>query len=163
MREARAATAASASVIGAARRAHLVNALKRAPDFDALTVLYKRAANLTKGLEVTREIDSALLREDAELRLYRELPALERAVYDLLERSGAAFPAWDVGSGPRGGDRSGLDAAVASVVAVKPALDEFFDRVLVMTGDETLRENRLTLLGRVRDAVRRVAHLELLA
>ncbi|MBT4095973.1 MAG: hypothetical protein HOE85_18590, partial [Nitrospinaceae bacterium] len=36
-----------------------------------------------------------------------------------------------------------------NVTALRPAVDKFFDEVLVMAEDEKLRRNRLALLGRV--------------
>ena len=36
-----------------------------------------------------------------------------------------------------------------NVTALRPAVDRFFDEVLVMAEDEKIRRNRLALLGRV--------------
>jgi glycyl-tRNA synthetase beta chain len=46
-----------------------------------------------------------------------------------------------------------FDTAFAAVSALAPAVERFFDDVLVMAEDEAVRENRLRLLLAVRDDV----------
>jgi len=48
---------------------------------------------------------------------------------------------------------SDLQAAFAAAAGLAPAVDRFFDEVLVMTEDERLRRNRLRLLLDLRDSV----------
>jgi len=42
-----------------------------------------------------------------------------------------------------------VDDFIKSFVPIIPAIDRFFEQVMVMTEDEALRENRLALLQRV--------------
>lgn len=157
--EVRAARAAQPHAVGVARHALALSALRDLPDFGPLATLYKRAANIARDFAASREIDSALL-GDEEVALYRELPGLERAAAGLAAAAERDLPAWDVATpAPASLD---LGARAAEVVRIKPALDAFLDRVLVNVDDEHLRTNRLTLLARVRDAVRTLGHLELL-
>jgi glycyl-tRNA synthetase beta chain len=45
------------------------------------------------------------------------------------------------------------------LAALRPAVDAFFDSVMVMTEDASLRSNRLALLNRMRGLFMRVADL----
>jgi glycyl-tRNA synthetase beta chain len=47
-------------------------------------------------------------------------------------------------------------ATLASAADLAPAVERFFDEVLVMSDDETVRQNRLTLVANVRDRLRRL-------
>jgi glycyl-tRNA synthetase beta chain len=51
-----------------------------------------------------------------------------------------------VGAEKRARDYAG---ALRAIAEVKPAVDEFFDKVLVMAEDEAVRRNRLALLREV--------------
>jgi glycyl-tRNA synthetase beta chain len=50
-----------------------------------------------------------------------------------------------------------FEAAMRELAAVRPAVDAFFDKVLVNSTVEAERDNRLRLLAKVRDAMGRVA------
>ena len=52
--------------------------------------------------------------------------------------------------------------ALAALAGLRPALDRYFDDVLVMAEDEAVRFNRLRQLRAVAETVRKVAHLDLL-
>ena len=52
--------------------------------------------------------------------------------------------------------------ALAALAGLRPALDRYFDDVLVMAEDEAVRLNRLRQLRAVAETVRKVAHLDLL-
>ena len=43
------------------------------------------------------------------------------------------------------------------LAGLRPALDSFFDDVMVMVDDDTLRANRLALLNRLRELFLRIA------
>lgn len=53
-------------------------------------------------------------------------------------------------------------AILMHLAALRPAIDHFFDRVLVMTEDQTKRENRLLLLRQLRSLFLQVADIALL-
>ena len=54
-------------------------------------------------------------------------------------------------------DKEDFEAAMRELAALRPAVDAFFDKVLVNADDAAERENRLRLLAKVRDAMGRVA------
>ncbi len=50
-----------------------------------------------------------------------------------------------------------FEAAMAALAPLRPAVDAFFDEVMVNAEDQGLRRNRLMLLSRFRDALAGVA------
>jgi glycyl-tRNA synthetase beta chain len=127
----------------AARRLAALRAVRRDPAFEPLAAAFKRASNIlkqAKGLDDAVLPERALLKEPAELALYDALVDVEGAANDRVVR----------------GD---FEGALKSLVAVKPQLDSFFDGVMVMTDDETLRRQRLAVLSKLVRAFKRVADL----
>ena len=99
------------------------------PQAEALAAANKRIRNILKqaGDAPATAVDPALLREAAERRLAQEIEALRAQVQPL-------FSAGDYA------------AALKALASLRPAVDEFFDKVMVMAEDTTLRDNRLALL-----------------
>ncbi len=107
----------------------------------ALAAANKRIANILKKQGAAGgEVDPALLREDAERRLFEQLGR---------QREAAAVEF------AQGNYLSGLE----QLAELRPAVDLFFDQVMVMDEDERLRENRLALLDQLLQSFRRVADL----
>jgi glycyl-tRNA synthetase beta chain len=75
-------------------------------------------------------VEPALLRDAAEKALFGEIVRVETEVSAL--RAARDWP-----------------AVLRSVASLKPAVDAFFDGVLVMADDAQLRQNRLGLMRRV--------------
>jgi glycyl-tRNA synthetase beta chain len=132
---------------------HLVPARLRAvqtfealPEAQTLSAANKRIVNILRkaGSEAAAAVDRARLSEGAEHDLYRVFQELEPVVND---RCAA-------------GDYTG---ALAALATAKPAVDRFFDDVLVMAEDPAVRGNRLALLRGVASTMNRVADISRLA
>ncbi len=54
------------------------------------------------------------------------------------------------------------EGALVALAELRPAVDRYFDDVLVMAEDEAVRLNRLRQLAAVAATVRKVAHLDLI-
>ena len=80
--------------------------------------------------------------------LFFKNPA-ERLLFDALESAQL-----EVGSLLA---RSDFAGALESMARLKPMIDSFFDSVLVMDKDDSVKRNRLALLTRTRDLFARVA------
>lgn len=118
---------------------------RRLPEADSLAAANKRIQNLLKKAgEAGADIDSALLQEDAEQRLYETLLAVQPKVEARLV---------------------GLDytGALCELATTRPAVDRFFDQVMVMVDEPLLRANRLALLGRLAQIMNCVADIGQLA
>lgn len=106
----------------------LVNALlaSRIDENVELVQAYTRMYNLVKDVEYTG-VNSDLLKEDAEKELFE---AASKA-------SEASSAAWEAGD---------YDAVVAVPATLVPAINKFFEDVMVMDKDEAIKANRLQLV-----------------
>ena len=106
----------------------LVNALlaNRIDENVELVQAYTRMYNLVKDVEYTG-VNSDLLKEDAEKELFE---AASKA-------SEASSAAWEAGD---------YDAVVAVPATLVPAINKFFEDVMVMDKDDAIKANRLQLV-----------------
>jgi glycyl-tRNA synthetase beta chain len=131
--------AADVSPLVARRKLEVLPGMTGTPEFSALAVLFKRVRNIARHLDDAAYAEAeaqgpalaGLLAEPAEAALLAEMdarrPAIERAVAE-----GAHF-----------------EAAFAEAARFGPAVAKFFDDVLVMAEDQTLRTARLRLMRRL--------------
>lgn len=118
-------------------RAQALQAFSVRAEFESLVVAFKRAENITKGRQ-DDSVEPALFQEPVEKELHASLMAAEGTVPGFIERA-------DYGS------------ALDTLVVLKAPVDAFFLGVMVMAEDESVRQNRLALLVRVRNLFRRYA------
>ncbi len=105
-----------------------VLAFKALPEAAALAAANKRVHNLLKKAEdMTGTVAEGLLQETAEQTLYRETLTLKPQVAAALAQQN-------------------FQGALTALAAIKPAVDAFFNEVMVMADDAALRNNRLALL-----------------
>ena len=118
----------SNNVLSVADAEGLVNALlaNRIDENVELVQAYTRMYNLVKDVEYTG-VNSDLLKEDAEKELFE---AASKA-------SEASSAAWEAGD---------YDAVVAVPATLVPAINKFFEDVMVMDKDEAIKANRLQLV-----------------
>jgi glycyl-tRNA synthetase beta chain len=103
--------------------------------FDAISSAFKRMKNILrqaaeKKLRIADRIDSAGLTVKTEI----ELAEVIRPTAEAVEKSRA---------------RRDYDEALREIATLRPLIDNFFDDVMVMVDDESLRANRLALLQTV--------------
>lgn len=124
-------------------RIQAVNAFASLEQASALAAANKRVSNLldkSDASETTASVDQSLLQETAEKNLSL---ALEQKVKDVT-------PLFD---------RGNYSAGLQSLADLKTPVDTFFDEVLVMADDESLKNNRLALLAQLRNLFLRVADI----
>ena len=114
---------ARASALGEVRETH---------EFESLAVSFKRIRNIldhagVSGSATSNGVDTALLEEGAETALHEALEGVAAKV--------AAHRATDYA------------ASLREIAVLRPALDCYFDDVLVMAEDESVRRNRLSFLA----------------
>jgi glycyl-tRNA synthetase beta chain len=138
------ASAPSSPLDFAARLGALVKFLAL-PEAGSLTAANKRISNILKKAEAaaTGDVDVTLLREPAERALHESLAGILAEVERALGKR-------DYG------------AALARLATLRPAVDAFFDSVMVNVDDATLRRNRLALLAQLRGMFARIADLSCL-
>jgi glycyl-tRNA synthetase beta chain len=117
-------------LVSAQLRLEAISAYVSRPDFAALAATFKRVANIVEkqAKDVTRApVDASKLTDEAEKVLNAEVSKVRDAVLASVQND----------------DYSG---AMARVVPLRPLVDVFFDKVMVMAEDKALRENRVRLL-----------------
>ena len=125
----------SDDVVDAAARAEAVSKVRGSADFESISGAFKRMKNiLRQAAENTKviamRVDSSGLQEESEKELAALIPrtvasvAKRRAVHD-------------------------YEGALLEIAKLRPAIDKFFDKVMVMVDDDNLRANRLALLQTV--------------
>ena len=127
-------------------QAAAVRAFSELPEADTLAGANKRIINILRKSEseAAQVVDRGRLTEGAEHDLYLMFQKLEPIVDDACAA----------------GDFAG---ALLALATAKPAVDRFFDDVLVMADDPIVRANRLALLRGVAQTMNRVADISKLA
>jgi len=129
------------------QRVQAVHAFNQLAEAAALAAANKRVSNiLSKQVDSTIpvEVDNTLLVDSAEKALALSLAELTTEVKPLLQ------------------DRDYTEV-LKQLARLRQPVDQFFDDVMVMVDDDTLRNNRLALLQQLRNLFLEVADISLLA
>lgn len=125
--------ASDAAPLDAAARAKAVAAVRPTPDFEPLAVSFKRIRNILDKAggarkHIDRVIDRELLEAGAEADLHSAFGRVRSKI-------------------PQLGETARYAEALREIAGLRPAVDRFFDDVLVMAENKAVRENRLTFLA----------------
>ena len=114
------------------RRIQAVRAFAQLPEAAALSAANKRIRNLLKKADqpIPDTFDAQQLQEPAEVELSQKLAALRETVQALIQKQA-------------------YGEALQQLASLRPAVDRFFDAVMVMVEDERVRNNRLALLAQL--------------
>ena len=112
------------------------------PEAASLTAANKRVANILRkaGESAPQDVDVSVLQAAAEQQLFAALRERRDGVSAATARKDYA-------------------ASLALLAQLRPAVDAFFDQVMVMDEDPKLRRNRLALLAQMRELFAGVADL----
>jgi glycyl-tRNA synthetase beta chain len=113
-------------VVDCRARIDALAAIREQPSFTVLAAAFKRVMNIIKGHHQTK-VNEGLLQDGAERNLYEAFRKIQDETKPFLQ-------AQEYGK------------ALDVILRMKEPVDVFFDEVMVMTEDETLQKNRLTLL-----------------
>jgi len=127
------------------RRVRAVTHFLSLPEAESLAAANKRISNILrqateKNIVVPEAIDTTKLTDAAEQALATQLEIITREVVPLF-------------------DQRDYETALGRLASLRETVDQFFDEVMVMADDATLRDNRLALLARLRNLFLRVADL----
>jgi len=125
----------SDDVVDAAARAEAVSKVRGSADFESISSAFKRMKNILRQASdktkvIAMRVDSSGLHEESE----KELAALIPQTVATVEKLRAARD---------------YQGALLEIAKLRPAIDKFFDKVMVMVDDDNLRANRLALLQTV--------------
>jgi glycyl-tRNA synthetase beta chain len=124
--------AGSDDVVDAVARAEAVTRLRPSEDFESISIAFKRIKNILRqagetGKRVSSAVDVEVLQDATERQLASRIPQAA----ELVDAHRA---------------QRNYEGALAEISKLRPAVDAFFDKVMVMVDDERIRANRLALL-----------------
>jgi glycyl-tRNA synthetase beta chain len=121
-------------------RAEALTSVRGSEDFTAIAAAFKRIANILRqaGSRSSGAIDASRLDDPAERALYENMAR----VITLIE--------------PVRADHRYAEA-LEQIATLRPHVDLFFDKVMVMVDDEDLRSNRLALITKVKTSFSSIA------
>ena len=124
------------------QRIHAVTAFTLLPEAQSLAAANKRIRNILKQSEETppASIDAALLQEPAEQALVEALETTAAAVQPLLQCND-------------------YTRALKELAGLRDKVDAFFDNVMVMSEDRSLKMNRIAVLQRLSDLFLSIADI----
>ncbi|MFN0318112.1 MAG: glycine--tRNA ligase subunit beta [Burkholderiales bacterium] len=126
-------------------RMEAVQAFRALPEAQSLAAANKRIRNILKKTQVkTHACNVSLFQEDAEQALFAAVSALAPQVNALV--ASASYT-----------------QALRLLAGIRGDVDVFFDKVMVMTEDANLRDNRLALLSQLETLMNQVADISKLA
>jgi len=119
-------------VVDAVARAQAVTKVRPSPDFESISVAFKRMKNILRqasetGKQPAERVELKALQEPAEKELASQVPQTAKVVAELSSQRN-------------------YEQALVGVSRLRPVIDHFFDKVMVMVEDERVRANRLALL-----------------
>ena len=122
-------------VVDAVARAQAVAKVRPSPDFESISIAFKRMKNILRqaheaGSEPAAEFHPGALKEPAEVNLAELIPATAQRVRELRAEKN-------------------YEPALVEISRLRPAVDTFFDKVMVMVDEPKVRANRLALLQTV--------------
>ena len=124
--------AGSDDVVDAIARAEALTQVRGSDDFASISVAFKRTKNILRQAREAKKtiaptLNATALTDDAEKSLAAALPEVAAKVHQHREQNN--YP-----------------AALTEISRLRRPIDLFFDKVMVMVDDETVRSNRLALL-----------------
>jgi len=124
------------------RRIQACQVFRQLPEAESLAAANKRIANILKKTDqrIPNQVNSKRLVDTAEKQLAQQLESLNASVIPLM-------------------DAGDYTPALKQLAGLRKNVDAFFDQVMVMAEDDSLRANRLALLQNLSKLFLRVADL----
>ena len=117
-------------LVDARARVEAVAKFRGAPEFEPVTVAFKRVANILKGVDHQGQVDTARFEAPEEGDLHRQYQAIEKRFSAAIK--GMAY-----------------EKALVELAKLRVPVDAFFDHCMVMAEDKKVRANRLVLLAEI--------------
>ena len=107
--------------------------LRKESSFESITTIFKRASNILnqakkQKLNISDVVKTDLLKEEPEQNLYNQYVVIDKQLDELLSKKDYAN-------------------AINKLNDIKPYLDNFFEKVMVMCEDENIKINRISLIN----------------
>ena len=120
-------------------RANELNNWLNKDELVEMLTAFNRVSTLAQKA-ISSEVNESLLKEEAEINLYKEFNNTKAKVYELLKEKR-------------------YSEALDSFASLRPSIDAMFDSVMVMDKDEAIKNNRLGLLKQIYDTMLSICDL----
>jgi len=126
-------------------RVKALDSLRKEPDFEPLSITFKRVENILKKADAKGDIavNETLFEDSSETILFTAVNEVVQGVEELI----------------RNGN---YDKALTHIATLRPKVDTFFDDVMVMAEDEVIRQNRIALLSSVSGLFKNIANFSMI-
>ncbi len=126
-------------------RVKALDSLRKEPDFEPLSITFKRVENILKkaGVKGDIAVNETLFEDASETILFAAVNEVVQGVEELI----------------RNGN---YDKALTHIATLRPKVDTFFDDVMVMAEDEGIRQNRIALLSSVSGLFKNIANFSMI-
>jgi len=126
-------------------RVKALDSLRREPDFEPLSVTFKRVENIIRKAKVTKNLtaDSSLFEDPSETELFSAVSTVKEGVDNLIQDG-------DYGQ------------ALSKIATLRSKVDTFFEDVMVMAEDEKIKNNRIALLSSVSGLFKNIANFAMI-
>ena len=115
-------------------RVRALENLKAKPDFEPIAAAFRRVVNIIRkdagNEELETSVSENLFEHESEKALYSAYKSLKETVLTNL-------------------DKGEFDESLSAIALLRPAVDAFFESVMVMTDNAKVRNNRLALLKKI--------------
>ncbi|OGS37978.1 MAG: glycine--tRNA ligase subunit beta [Elusimicrobia bacterium RIFOXYD2_FULL_34_30] len=121
-----------------------VNSIRKLPDFEPIAVSFKRIGNILKQAKKENkekqdsELNIELLKEQTEKELYEKFLVIRSKVENLIIKND-------------------YKSALKELVSLRVYIDNFFEKVLIMDKDESVKNNRLALIRLIFNGYNKIA------
>lgn len=127
-------------IIETRRKIEALAEFRKAPDFEPLAIAFKRVVNIVKGQPGQEDaVFQELLVEPTEKSLYQAYGEVKQGIEKAIL------------------EERDYTKALLQMKSLKEPIDRYFDEVLVMTKDEGVRLNRLSMLWKIRNLFFKIA------
>ncbi|MDO8784894.1 MAG: glycine--tRNA ligase subunit beta [Syntrophales bacterium] len=124
-------------ILRSVKKIEALKAFKSHPDFKPLAIAFKRVGNIIRGCK-QGSVNNTLFEMEAEKNLYDAFLERKEIVFTYI-------------------NNDDYQSSLTELARLRKPVDVFFDSVLVMTEDEKIRSNRLSLLIEISTLFHRIA------
>lgn len=119
------------------KRLKVLSEIKSLPDYDKIITVFKRIANIVPE-EFENQPDEKLFEKPQEKELFNQINQIKDNFETAIKEKNYSI-------------------AINYLLSLKPYIDSFFDNVMVMVDDESIRKNRLALLSQINSMFKKLA------
>ncbi|MEF3280133.1 MAG: glycine--tRNA ligase subunit beta [Elusimicrobiota bacterium] len=116
-------------IIKSLKRIEILSTMKSKGEFEVIALLYKRLKNIIKDFK-GEDLDISLFEKEEEKRIYEISQKLKPLIKDLCNKGEYLN-------------------AIGELMKISSELEDFFKNVMVMSENEKIKENRLSLLKKI--------------